>query len=218
MTKQQEIIDFENKISYSDSDYIIDDSNFEAYNYLNNFPNWEVKLVNLVGSAKSGKTHLLKILESKNDFYLISTAENLKKKYDEILHYEKICINNLSIDEDVLFSIINNSIINKKFLVISSLIPLTQMEFKIKDLKSRIKQFFILNIKNPTDKLVYSILLKFFSDNQIKIKSELLDFIVKKINRSYEDIFLFSNKIINESLKQKRKIDFKLINSVIDSL
>ena len=218
MTKQQEILDFENKISYSDSDYIIDDSNAEAYNYLNNFPNWEVKLVNLVGSAKSGKTHLLKILEKKNNFYFISSVEDLKKKYEEILNYEKVCINNLSVDEDVLFSIINNSIINKKFLVISSLIPLTQMEFKIKDLKSRIKQFFILNIKNPTDKLVYSILLKFFSDNQIKIKSELLDFIVKKINRSYEDIFLFSNKIINESLKQKRKIDFKLINSVIDSL
>ena len=141
-----------------------------------------------------------------------------KKKYEEILNYEKVCINNLSVDEDVLFSIINNSIINKKFLVISSLIPLTQMEFKIKDLKSRIKQFFILNIQSPTDKLVYSILLKFFSDNQIKIKSELLDFTVKKINRSYQDIFLFSNRIINESLKQKRKIDFKLINSVIASL
>jgi chromosomal replication initiation ATPase DnaA len=218
MTKQQEILDFENKISYSNSDYIIDDSNAEAYNYLNNFPNWEVKLVNLVGSAKSGKTHLSKILEKKNNFYVISSVEDLKKKYEEILNYDRICINNLSIDEDVLFSIINNSIINKKFLVISSLIPLTQMEFKIEDLKSRIKQFFILNIKNPTDKLVYSILLKFFSDNQIKIKSELIDFIVKKINRSYEDIFLFSNKIINESLKQKKKIDFKLINSVIDSL
>jgi len=218
MTKQQEILDFENKISYSDSDYIIDDSNVGAYNYLNNFPNWEVRLVNLVGSAKSGKTHLLKILESKNNFFFISSIEDLKKKYEEILNYEKVCINNLSVDEDVLFSIINNSIINKKFLVISSLIPLTQMEFKIEDLKSRIKQFFILNIKNPTDKLVYSILLKFFSDHQIKIKSELLDFIVKKINRSYEDIFLFSNKIINESLKQKKKIDFKLINSVIDSL
>jgi chromosomal replication initiation ATPase DnaA len=218
MTKQQEIIDFENKISYSDSDYIIDDSNADAYNYLNNFPNWEVKLVNLVGSAKSGKTHLSKILEKKNNFYVISSVEDLKKKYEEILNYDRICINNLSIDEDVLFSIINNSIINKKFLVISSSVPLTQMEFKIEDLKSRIKQFFILNIKNPTDKLVYAILLKFFSDNQIKIKSELLDFIVKKINRSYEDIFLFSNKIINESLKQKKKIDFKLINSVIDSL
>jgi len=218
MTKQQEIIDFENKISYSDSDYIIDDSNADAYNYLNNFPNWEVKLVNLVGSKKSGKTHLLKILEKKNNFYFISSLEHLKKKYEEILNYEKVCINNLNIDEDVLFSIINNSIINKKFLVISSLVPLTQMEFKIEDLKSRIKQFFILNIKNPTDKLVYSILLKFFSDNQIKIKSDLIDFIVKKINRSYEDIFLFSNKIINENLKQKKKIDFKLINSVIDSL
>ncbi len=119
MTKEQEIIDFENKISYSDSDYIIDDSNADAYNYLNNFPNWEVKLVNLVGSVKSGKTHLLKILESKNNFYFISSVEDLKKKYEEILNYDKICINNSSIDEDVLFSIINNSIINKKFLVIS---------------------------------------------------------------------------------------------------
>ncbi|MEK9959730.1 MAG: hypothetical protein VW541_04890, partial [Pelagibacteraceae bacterium] len=75
MTKQQEILDFEKKISYSDSDYIIDDSNADAYNYLNNFPNWEVKLVNLVGSAKSGKTHLLKILEKKNNFCFVSSVE-----------------------------------------------------------------------------------------------------------------------------------------------
>jgi len=40
MTKQQEIIDFENKISYSDRDYIIDNSNVDDYSYLNKFPNW----------------------------------------------------------------------------------------------------------------------------------------------------------------------------------
>ena len=88
----------------------------------------------------------------------------------------------------------------------------------LKDLKSRLSQFYLLEIKNPSDNLVYSLIMKFFSDNQVIIRKELIENIVKKIDRSYLRIDDFLTKLNKLSIMKKRKIDYKLINEAFDSI
>ena len=88
----------------------------------------------------------------------------------------------------------------------------------LKDLKSRLSQFYLLEIKNPSDNLVYSLIMKFFSDNQVVIRKELIENIVKKIDRSYLRIDDFLTNLNKLSIIKKKKIDYKLINEVFDSM
>ena len=215
---QQKVLNFNFDNSYNEKDFILDSSNEKALLFFNKFPNWENKLINLVGLEKSGKTFLLKILNKKNDFYYLNTFPENNEEFDKLFNFERFLLDINVLDELKFFSILNHCIINDKFLVVSSLIPLTQLKLSLPDLKSRIKQFYILNIDIPSDQLIYSLILKFFSDNQVIIKKELIEFIVKKIDRSYPRINQFLVKLNDLSIERKKKIDFKLINEIIDAM
>jgi len=215
---QQKVLNFKFDNSYNEKDFILDSSNEKALLFFNKFPNWENKLINLVGSEKSGKTFLLKILNKKNDFYYLNTFPENNEEFDRLFNFERFLLDVNELDELKFFSILNHCIINDKFLVATSLVPLTQLNLSLPDLKSRIKQFYILNIGIPSDQLIYSLILKFFSDNQVIIKKELIEFIVKKIDRSYPRINQFLVKLNDLSIERKKKIDFKLINEIIDAM
>ena len=215
---QQKVLNFKFDNSYNEKDYILDSSNEKALLLFNKFPDWENKLINLVGSEKSGKTFLLRILNKKNDFYYLNTFPENNEEFDKLFNFERFLLDVNELDELKFFSILNHCIINDKFLVVTSLVPLTQLNLSLPDLKSRIKQFYILNIDIPSDQLIYSLILKFFSDNQVIIKKELIEFIVKKIDRSYPRINQFLVKLNDLSIERKKKIDFKLINEIIDAM
>ena len=57
--------------------------------------------------------------------------------------------------------------------------------------------------------------MKNFSDRQITIDKKLIDFIIKRVDRSYGKIFEFIYKIDELSLKKKKPIDFKSIKDVL---
>ena len=215
---QQKVLNFKFDNSYNEKNFILDSSNEKVLLFFNKFPNWENKLINLVGSEKSGKTFLLKILNKKNDFYYLNTFPENNEEFDRLFNFEKFLLDVNELDEIKFFSILNHCIINDKFLVVTSLVPLTQLNLSLSDLKSRIKQFYILNIDIPSDQLIYSLILKFFSDNQVIIKKELIEFIVKKIDRSYPRINQFLVKLNDLSIERKKKIDFKLINEIINAM
>ena len=217
MTEQQ-IFNFDSNSIYSEENFIQDSSNLEAFNYLSRFPKWENRLINLYGEKKSGKTFLLNILKNKENFFYINHDEDFQKNFDSLFLKKKLIIDNISIDENLMFSLINNFILHNKYLIISSRVPITSSKVDLKDLKSRLRQFYLLEIKNPSDNLVYSLIMKFFSDNQVVIRKEIVENIVKKIDRSYLRIDDFLTKLNKVSIIKKKKIDYKLINEVFNSM
>ena len=90
-----------------------------------------------------------------------------------------------------------------------------KMNYKLEDLISRIKNCILAEISKPDDDLIYALILKYCSDKQIKIDKKLIDFIIKRIDRSYGKIFNFIYKLDNMSLVKKKPIDLKIIKQLI---
>ena len=80
---------------------------------------------------------------------------------------------------------------------------------------SRVNNCIFAKINNPDDDLIYAILIKNFSDKQVRIKKNYIEYIIKNIDRSYEKIYEFINEIDQTSLKKKRPIDLKIIKEVL---
>ena len=89
------------------------------------------------------------------------------------------------------------------------------MEFKLKDLTSRSSNFLLLNIEKPDDELIFALILKNLSDRQISIEKKLIEYVIKRIDRSYSKIFDFIYKIDEISLKKKKSIDLKIIKEAL---
>ena len=76
----------------------------------------------------------------------------------------------------------------------------------------------INNLKKVTDftgSAGFALILKNLSDRQISLDKKLINYLIKRIDRSYSKIFDFIYKIDEISLKKKKSIDLKIIKEVL---
>ena len=213
----QLLLKFDLKQNYKDEDFYVSKSNFYAFNLLNRWPKWEKNFLNICGEKFSGKTHLTNIFLKKFKGIKIEARNFKNENLKELKIHENIVLNNLehNVDERLLYSLFNIIDQDNKFLIINSLIPISEINFQLKDLRSRTKNCLVANIDKPDDELMFALILKNLSDRQITIDKKLIDFIVKRIDRSYGKIFQFIYKIDEISLKKKKSIDFTIIKDAL---
>ena len=215
-TKQQ-IIKFDFDQNYKYEDFFISKSNKYVFDLLNTWPKLEKNFLNISGESFSGKTHLLNIFLKK--FKGIKFEANLfnDENLKDIKIHNNIILENLNddVNEKLIYSLLNIIEQDNKYLLITSLEPIVKIRFKLDDLVSRTKNFILLNIEKPDDELLFALLLKNFSDRQISIEKKLIDYIIKRIDRSYGKIFEFIYKSDEISLKEKKSIDLKIIKKVL---
>ena len=93
--------------------------------------------------------------------------------------------------------------------------PISEIKFKLPDLASRAKNCIYAEIENPDDELLFAIILKNFSDRQIKIEKKIINFIISRVDRSYRKIDEFIYKVDELTLKKKKPINFKTIKEIL---
>jgi len=215
----QLILNFDYDQNFKDQDFYVSKSNEYSFKLLNSWPNWEKNFVNLIGEKYSGKTHLINIFLEKFKGMKIEASEIKNQSLKKIKIYENIIIENLDekINENLFFTLLNIIEQDNKYLIITSKKPIVDFLFKLDDLNSRSKNFLLSVIEKPEDDLMFALILKNLSDRQISIDKKLIDFIIKRIDRSYGKIFDFIYKIDKISLKRKKPIDFKIIKEVLEN-
>ena len=213
----QLILDFDYEQNFKDQDFYVSKSNEYAFKLLNDWPKWEKNFINLIGEKSSGKTHLVNIFLDKFKGIKIE-ASNIDNSFlKKIKAYENIIIENFDaqIDEKLFYTLLNIIDQDNKYLIITSEKPIVSYLFQLDDLNSRTKNFLLSTIDRPGDDLMFALILKNLSDRQISIDKKLIDFIIKRIDRSYGKIFDFIYKIDDISLKRKKPIDFKIIKEAL---
>ena len=214
----QLLLDFDYEQNFRDDDFYVGKSNFYPFELINNWPKWEKNFLNISGEKFSGKTHLTNIFLKKFNGIRIEssllTDENLKiiKPYQNVVLEDL----DLQVNEKLMYSLFNIIDQDNKFLIITSLKPVAEINFRLEDLKSRTKNCLLAKIENPDDELMFALILKNLSDRQIILDKKLIDFIIKRVERSYGKIFEFIYKIDRISLKKKKSIDFKIINEALE--
>ena len=214
----QLLLDFNHKQNFKDDDFYVSQSNYYTFELINKWPKWENNFLNISGERYSGKTHLSNIFLKKfNGIRLeanLLNDENIKT----IKLHQNIVLENLSlnVNENLAYTLFNIVDQDNKFLIITSSEPIVEIGFKLEDLKSRAKNCLLAKIENPDDELMFALILKNLSDRQITLDKKLIDFIIKRVQRSYGKIFEFIYKIDSISLKKKKSIDFKIINEALE--
>ena len=214
----QLLLDFDYEQNFTDDDFYVGKSNFYPFELINNWPKWEKNFLNISGEKFSGKTHLTNIFLKKFNGIRIESSLLNNDSLKEIKPYQNIVLENLNfeVNENLIYTLFNIIDQDNKFLIITSLKPLAEIEFRLEDLKSRTKNCLLAKIENPDDELMFALILKNLSDRQITLDKKLIDFIIKRVERSYGKIFEFIYKIDKISLKKKKSIDFKIINEALE--
>ena len=213
----QLLLKFNYKQDFNYDDFYVSKSNFFAFEMIEKWPRWEKNILNVHGDKFSGKTHLANIFHSKNKGIKIYENQINNEIFKKFKLYENIVIDDYKniCEEEIMYSLFNLVDQDNKYLVINSLIPINNINFKLNDLTSRSKNCLFAKIDNPDDDLMFAIILKSFSDRQILIDKKLIDFIIKRVDRSYGKIADFIYKVDELSLKKRKAIDLKTIKEIL---
>ena len=215
----QLVFKFPFKTKYYDNDFYVSSNNFSAYKLIENWPSWPGKWLNIFGVPGSGKTHLSKILEKKiNKVAIIEEKKISEKILDDLHEIDCLIIENFKndINQKLLFSILKQSKQFDNHLLINSIIPINKLNYNLKDLKSRINSFVFIGIELPTDELLKVIISKSFSEKQISINPNIVEYIIKNVDRSYEKILKFLKDIDELSLSSGKSININLIKKLLN--
>ena len=213
----QLLLNFNFKKSFNEHDYFVSNSNYFAFNLVDKWPKWEKKILNISGEKFSGKTHLANIFKLKSSALFLNETEISNEIFKKIKLYESVIIDEFSntVDENLIYSIFNLVDQDSKYLLINSEIPLSEINFKLPDLVSRSKNSLQARINPPDDELIFAIILKNFSDRQIKLEKQIIEFIVNRVERSYSKISEFIYKVDELSLKKKKPINIKTVKEIL---
>ena len=206
-------------IKYYEQDFFVSSNNFSAHKLIDSWPNWPGNWLNIFGEKGSGKSHLSKILEKKIKGIELIKANNIDNKIvDNLKNLECLIIDDFNgkVDENLLYSLLNQSKLLDKCILINSSNSIKNYNFQLKDLKSRINSFIFIGIELPTDDLLKVIITKNFSDKQIKISPKLTEFIIKNVDRSYEKMSKFLKDIDELSLTTGKSININLIKKALN--
>ena len=194
-----------------ENNYFVNETNRDAFDVItdNNFD----QNIFLFAPNKSGKSHLINIWKEKNNALIFY------KNFSKIIKSN----NNVAVDdtllsrsEEELFHIINHcKLFNLKIFLTSS-VDLNNLNFKLKDLYSRLRSFYYLKINKPDDEMCKMYMTKLFLEKQIIIKNkEIFDYLFNRVNRTYIDIYSVVEKIDNLSLEKKRQLTIPLIREIL---
>ena len=215
----QLVFKFPFKTTYYEKDFFVSSNNFEAYKLIESLPKWPDKKINIYGPSGCGKTHLINILSKKLKLLSVNADKFDEKIYNLVENFDCIVIENYdkNINENLLYSFINQVLQLNKILIINSLKNIKNFKINLIDLKSRLDSFMEIQINLPTDELIRVIISKTFSDRQIDLNNKNLEFIIKNIERSYEKILKFTRDIDDISLSTGKSININLIKKVLSN-
>lgn len=204
-----------NFTSYS---YFVSESNAPAYQLVALWPHWPTKRYVVYGPTGYGKTHFGHILRDlTNGVFLPATQlnslvlENIQPKtcyiVDDIHEIQ---------EPSQLFHFYNLTVENDCAAVYLSNFAPGQYDMGLPDLNSRFRSLALIELPQPDEPLCKAIIKKVFSDLQIAVGEEVIDYMLGHMSRSLTDIHQ-SIQLMNQiSLEQKRKITIPFIKELFN--
>ena len=208
---KQNIFNYNLKEIKDSSNFFVNKTNQETHYIIEK--NSLVKNIFLNAPNKSGKSHLVNIWIKNNNAILYKS--NLREIIDV---KQNVVIDDLykNLIEEDIFHIINHCKQENLKIFITSNLSIDNYEFKLNDLKSRLNTFYHVSISNPDDEMIKIILTKLLHEKQFIIKNpEIFEFLVNRIERSYQSIYNLVDKLDKLSLEKKRQLTIPLIKEIL---
>ncbi len=215
---QQLPLDLAHRAASSRDDIVPSASIAPALHLIDHYPDWPAPVVVLVGPAGSGKTHLARVWQdmsaavSPRPGHLAAAALDLAEHGPVVIDDADA----LPIDEAGLFHLINAVRSSGTHLLLTASTSPAAWPITLPDLASRLKAAAIVEIGAPDDMLLEGVLTKLFADRQVDVEPSVVQYVVKRMERSLEAAGKLVAELDRLALARKSRITRALAAEVVD--
>jgi DnaA regulatory inactivator Hda len=197
------------------ADFYVGASNADAVAWIDRWHEWPNHALALFGPPGCGKSHLVQVFAGRAGAQ-VTTAAALN---DSLIDAKgALAIEDCDVlpDERALFHIFNAMREQKRSLLLTARRPPAQWSVKLPDLASRLKAITAVGIVPPDDEMFAAVLLKLFSDRQIQITSEVVSYVLRRIERSFEAARRIVADADAGSLAEGRAVTVPLLKKLLE--
>ena len=217
--------DFECRPSLGGEDFLVAPSNHEAVAWLDNWSNWPSPLFILYGPPGCGKTHLSNVFIASTGALCLTPTIIKTSNFSSLLDSQKFFVVDdnqvnrfVNFSEISLFHFYNNLLTRGGHLLVTAECHPINWEFKLADLSSRVKAAQAIGIGMPEDDLIKVLLVKLFSDRQVRVETNVIEYVTKRIERSFDEARKFVECANEIAMVEKKGITLAVARQVFSDL
>ncbi len=204
--------------AFEAEDYLVTKSNEAAVNWVDRWPDWDNSHCTILyGTTGCGKTHLSHVWQHKSGAVPYDLENVLLQEVSASLIIEDVdnILENPAMQER-LFHCYNWQKENGGTLMLTAGKHPKHWPLGLPDLRSRMLASMAIEIGSPDDELLTAVIVKQFMDRQINVPLEVVNFLIPRIERSFEAARDIVIKIDNQALTRKRKITIPLVRELLE--
>ena len=209
--------------SQGQNDFIALSPHQTVIKWLHNWRDWpaspRLRGVVVVGPEASGKTHLISLWANQIKAYQPNNLENLQNIPPTAtvwLDAPFPLLYQSNTAQEHLFHLCNRLAEQDGRLLISDRTPPARWQHIVEDVRSRLSALPVVNILPPNDALAQNLLIKHFSDRQIRVSEDVIHYLIPRINRDYKAILSIVDKIDKYALQYQQTITLPLVRKAIN--
>lgn len=204
-------------------DFLVSSCNEDALRWVENLPPHSAFA--LYGPEGCGKTHLAHIWQQRCSARFIAPELFCRPDLDLISPKGPLILDGLddlipgdSTLERKLFHLYNLSIAQGTSLLVTGRCAPARWTVTLPDLKSRLSSLFAVQMMPPDDVLFENLLIKLCHDRQLRLSPEILNFLSRRCDRSFEMAHQMVRKIDNYALALQRPVTIPLVKKILKDI
>ena len=199
----------DHSVSFAREDFLSGPSNIAALTLIERWPDWPDRIVALIGPEGSGKSHLAAIWAEVAGARVLSANLLSIADVPASLATGALVVEDLEaadLDEQALFHLMNLAREESANVLLTGRLPVAGFPITIRDLASRLRAVPAVMLTAPDDALLRSLLVKLAADRQLTLDEALVNYLVRRIERSFAAAHAAVQRLDRESMRRHRPV------------
>jgi chromosomal replication initiation ATPase DnaA len=196
------------------ADFVVSAANAAALKQLDAWPLWHGGVLALVGPEGSGKTHLAEAWASRAAARRIVHGEAQRASAPGATLVEDA---DRALSDDELFHLINAAGADGVTLLLTSRLRPVDWPFRLPDLRSRLAAMPVAELHPPDDVVLAAVMQKLFRERGIEPPADLIEFLLRRIERSVPAAQKVVALLDEEGAAQQRDINRSFARQLLEN-
>jgi len=215
--RRQFILELGYRPAMGAEDFLVAESNAEAVAWIDRWPDWPAPALTLWGPPGAGKTHLAQVWRARSAAASPPPAALAAADPASLLGARRHLIvegADAGVDEHALLRLYNLLAGRGGAMLLTASAPPARWRLRTADLASRLAAAPAAAIRPPDDRLLEAVLAKQFADRQLEVGQEVLDLLLRRIERSFAATRRAVDILDRAALAGRRRVNAGLVREL----
>ncbi len=222
---RQLVFDLATRPALGRADFFVSPANRLALALVDTWPAWPGGRLAVAGPAGAGKTHLTHVWAARSGARILpaealetldigALAGDAALAVEDVDRLADLSADRAAAAEEALFHVANR-LATAGALMVSGREPPARWAIRLPDLASRLRAAPVARLEAPDDDLLAALLLKLFADRQILVELDLVQYLLTRMDRSFEAADALVARLDRAGLARRRPVTRMLAAEIL---